>query len=207
MSNLQVGFGRAVITPKTSVPLGGYGNTSKRMSETVLDDLMATCVAVTDEKGETLLLLSLDLSNSSREAMIRPVIAEATGIPVDHIMLATTHTHSGPDTVSPLQCIRDWLPDCAAQAAEAAKAAMADRAPAEVSMGSAKTEGLNFVRHYLLSDGSYGGDNFGDFKNNTIVDHAAPNDPGLQLIKFARQEMRDILMVNWQAHPTVTGGM
>ena len=47
---LLAGFGRTVITSETSLPLGGYGNTMKRMSETVLDDLMATCVAVTDEK-------------------------------------------------------------------------------------------------------------------------------------------------------------
>ena len=204
---LLAGFGRTVITSETSLPLGGYGNTMKRMSETVLDDLMATCVAVTDEKGETLLLISLDLGNSSDALEIRQQVTEATGIPVDHIMVAATHTHSAPDLYSPYEGTLAWKQEYIPGVAMAAKAALADRSAAEVYFGKTQTKGMNFVRHYLLSDGSYGGDNFGDFKQNTIVDHAAPNDPGMQVIRFVRDGAKDIVMVNWQAHPTVTGGM
>ena len=42
---LSVGFGRADITPMERVPLAGYGNTSRRISTTVLDPLYATCAA------------------------------------------------------------------------------------------------------------------------------------------------------------------
>ena len=34
-----------------SVPLAGYGNTSQRMSTTLLDYLYATCIAITDGDG------------------------------------------------------------------------------------------------------------------------------------------------------------
>jgi len=207
MAMLQAGFGRAVITPKTSVPLGGYGNTLKRMSQTVLDDLMATCVALTDETGETLLLISLDLTNSSDAKPIRAAVARATGVPEAQIMVAATHTHSAPDLYSPHEHTLSWKESYIPQVAAAAEAAMKDRQPAQMYTGRTETKGMNFVRHYLLSDGSYGGDNFGDFKTNTIVDHAAPNDPGLQVIKLVRDGAKDILLVNWQAHPTVTGGM
>ena len=55
---MRIGYGKACITPEESVPLAGMGNTSKRMSTMILDDLYATCVAFTDEKGQTVLLFT-----------------------------------------------------------------------------------------------------------------------------------------------------
>jgi len=64
---LRVGYARADITPEESVPLAGYGNTLTRMSQGALEPLMATCIAITDEKDSTMLLFSLDIV-SSRDA-------------------------------------------------------------------------------------------------------------------------------------------
>jgi len=72
--------------------------------------------------------------------------------------------------------------------------------------GRDKTEGLNFVRHYLLSDGTYGGDNFGDFNKNTIVEHATEGDPQMLVLRIDREEDKGITLVNWQAHPCKTEG-
>lgn len=205
----QVGFGRTDITPEDSVPLAGYGNTSKRMSKDVLDYLYATCIAITDTKGQTILLFSQDLVNSSQTQTVRSAVSQATGVPAENIMVAATHTHSAPDQTSQHENIAFWKLDYVNRMVEAAEAALADRADAEIMIGRANTENLNFIRHYLLSDGSYGGSNFGDFANNTIVDHATTNDPGLQVLKFVRtaEVKKDILMVNWQSHPLLTGGM
>ena len=96
----QVGFGRTDITPEDSVPLAGYGNTSKRMSTTLLDYLYASCLAITDPEGETVLLYSQDLVNSSQTETVRQAVSQATGVPEDHIMIAATHTHSAPDQSS-----------------------------------------------------------------------------------------------------------
>ena len=38
---------------------------------------------------------------------------------------------------------------------------MADRAPATIQAGAISIEGMNFVRHYWLEDGTVGGDNVG----------------------------------------------
>ena len=202
-----VGFGREDISPKAPVPLAGYGATMNRISRQQLDTLYLTCVAITDAEGKTALLISQDLINSLWHAEVRSAIREATGIPEEQILVAATHTHSGPDQVSKHENILAWKPLYLRQAVKAALAALEDRAPATVEIGRTDTERLNFIRHYLLSDGSYGGDNFGDFKTNTIVDHATPNDPRLQVIRFRRRERPSVVMVNWQAHPTLTGGM
>ena len=60
-TELRVGYARTDITPTEPVPLRGYGNASHRMSERVLSPLCATCLAVTDGRGETVLIYALDL--------------------------------------------------------------------------------------------------------------------------------------------------
>ena len=204
---LQVGYARTVITPKDPVPLAGYGATMHRISETILDELQLTCVALTDENNKTVLMISQDLISSYWHMEAREAISEATGLPIQSVIVAGTHTHSAADQVSPHESILAWKPLYVQQAVAAAKAALEDRSYASIFAGQTQTDSLNFVRHYLLSDGSYGGDNFGDFKNNTIVDHAEPNDPHMQVIRFCREGKRDVIMVNWQAHPTLTGGV
>lgn len=207
MKSLQAGYARVAITPEKPMPLAGYGATMRRISENILDELQLSCVAISDELGKTVLLISQDLINSHWHMEARRAISEATGLPTEQIIVAGTHTHSAPDQLSQHENILAWKPTYLQQAVAAARAALEDRSAASVSVGQTKTDRLNFVRHYLLSDGSYGGDNFGDFKNNTIVDHAEPNDPNMQVIRFVRKGKQDILMVNWQAHPTLTGGV
>lgn len=199
----QVGFGRTIITPTFDVPLGGYGNTHLRISNNVVTQLMVSCVAISDGAGNDLLLLSQDLVDSSWEKDARQILNSATGIPRENIIIAATHTHCGPDMCSSVQSILNWKKEYLQQVTLAAEAAIADKAEAEIYIGQSKTENLSFVRHYLMSDGSYAGDNFGDFTKNTIVSHAREVDPQLQTIRFDRSKAgkQSVLMVNWQAHP------
>ena len=97
-ASLQVGFGREDITPEYSVPIGGTGGVDVTSFSTQ-DPLYATCLAFTDGEGNTILLYHMDLINSSGSVdFAREDISEATGIPLQNIMLAATHTHSGPTT-------------------------------------------------------------------------------------------------------------
>lgn len=58
---------------------------------------------------------------------------------------------------------------------------------------------MNFIRHYEMNDGTYRGSNFGS-STSGIKCHARPTDPRMVLIRFAREEKPDIVMMNWQAH-------
>lgn len=125
------------------------------------------------------------------------------GIPYDHIMLAATHTHSAPDQ----KLDTNFTEQFHAHALEAVKAALEDQTPATISIARTETKDLNFVRHYVMNDGTYAGDNFGDWTSG-IKGYAEENDPGMQLIKFTRPEgKKDIIMANWQGHPSLTGGL
>jgi len=205
---LSVGFGRTDITPTESVPLAGYGNTSRRMSTTASDPLYATCVAMTDDENNTVLLFHLDLTNSYSSAIpgIRISVSRAVDIPGENVQVAATHNHSAPDLSNPLPSIERYIAYLKDQMIAAAKAALADRKPATMHIGSVYPEGLNFVRHYYLSNATSFGDNHGWRDDTVIIGHTTEADNQLQMLKFVREGAKDVVMVNWQSHPHRGGG-
>ena len=202
---LMAGFGQEDITPTGSVPMGGYGKSSQRMSEGVAYPLYATCIAF-QYGEEKVLLFTQDLINSQWADTVRPMISNATGVPQDRIMICATHTHHTPDQGSSDSSIKSYRQLYLTSMIKAAQNALDDCAPATLYLGETKTQGLNFVRHYQLSDGTYGGDNFGDFNANTILGHATVGDPQMVVLRIDRQEKKSITLVNWQAHPCKTEG-
>ena len=100
IESFSVGYAKADITPTDSVPLRGYGDAMERFSTGVSEPLYATCVAFADPNGEKLLLITHDLTNSDADHImddLRKRISEETGLPVSHILLSASHSHSSPD--------------------------------------------------------------------------------------------------------------
>ena len=193
---LQVGFAKINITPGYSVGLSGYSNAEVRRSEGFLDYIYATCIAVSQEE-ETILLYTVDtIAMTHNEAeFFRGQITQATDIPGEKIFFGATHAHSCPEKSGQYkQELSQWM-------VEAAQKALEDRAPATVQATTTEIEGMNFIRHYEMADGTYAGANFGDFSKE-IVGHATQNDPQMVLVKFVREDgKKDVVLVNFQAHP------
>lgn len=203
---LKVGYGRIDIMPTQAIGLGGYGNGPHRIATHVLDPLFATCIAITDEKDETLLLITMDLicMEDVLNAALRKYITEATGIPQDRIIAAATHTHYGPDVGNPgRKDVDDYIDYAAKRTVKAVELALADREEATVLGAVGATRNLNFVRHYLRQDGTVGG---GAVAANPPVKHMADADNRLRLLRFCREEGKDILLMNWPCHPDTMGG-
>lgn len=204
---LKAGYAKADITPSFPVPMGGYGKTHLRIHESVETPICAVCVAISDGEN-TALLYHLDLVGLP-EAVVtacKKGIFEATGVPEDNILLNVTHTHSAPDLNSPLDSITEYTQQLQQAIVSLAPLAVADLEDANLQIGSGRITNANFVRRYLLSDGSYGGDNFGDFEKNTILAHETEADNLMQVVRLTRQQKQDILLINWQAHPHPMGG-
>ena len=204
---IRVGYGRMDMMPAGPIELGGLGNGHMRVSENVLDTLMVTCIAVTDQQGETVLLLELDIVklNDDWADQMRAMVSEGTGVPVSHIMAAASHSHSAPE-VKPfdqrVERVARFMDRTNEQAVKAAQMALEDRKNARIYGGITELSGMNYVRHYWRADGvcvSRG------TKDLPVVSHTADADHRLQLVRFAREEGKDILLMNWQAHPTFTG--
>ena len=207
---LRVGYARERIMPADGTPLGGYGNSDYRVTDGgFLDYLYTTCIAVTDQQDNTVLMITADLivMNNDMLDVIERKVTEATGLPVENLMIAATHTHSSPDVdYYSNGMIPIYWELVAQQTAKAAVAALKDRMEAHMSIGTIDTEQLNFVRHVELDDGTFAGDNFGDFTDREIVDYESEADPQLQVLKFDREDGKDVVLANWQAHATKTGG-
>ncbi len=204
---LQVGYAREKLDTSLPIPLDGYGNSEKRISTGTLDPLCVTCVAF-KEGEETVLLITVD-QLSQKGALVsqaRSDISSATGIPENKIMISFTHSHSTPDVNGSGEGLAKYMESYWIGVSKAAEDAIADMAPAKLYYTKTETENLNFVRHYIMNDGTIAGSNFGS-KDSGYKDHATFNDPDMLLMKIEREEKKDILMMNWGAHPCLTGGM
>ena len=70
LEGFHVGYGRVDISPEEGVLLGGYSN-NDRFSEGVMDALYVTCVALTGEEGNTVLLITCDAIRADGAEQIR----------------------------------------------------------------------------------------------------------------------------------------
>jgi hypothetical protein len=93
----KAGVGRAVITPKQPMWLSGYASRT-HPAEGKLQDLQVKVLALDDGKGQVGLLITLDLVGITRELTnsLRAQIDKRWHIPGANILLAVSHTHSGP---------------------------------------------------------------------------------------------------------------
>lgn len=209
VESFSVGYGKADVTPESGTPMGGYGHPLTKLSTMVASKLYIIFIAMSDGE-DTMLMAAMDIVLSSAYFVeaAREKISEETGVPVDQIIMCATHNHSSPDlgatavtNAMGAKAYNQWIDG----AVEAAKAALADMAPATIWGGKTETEGLAFVRHYLMNDGTYAGDNFGTWTSG-IKDYALPSDEELVVTKFVREEKNDIMLLNFQVHPCFDAG-
>ena len=200
---LEAGFARVDATPDFNVGLDGSGNADTRISTGVLDNISVTCVALKAEKTTVLVYTADTLGfNNTLLTLMRPQIQMATGVPQDNIFFGATHTHSAPRLLLKTEEGKKYLKQFCEAMTAAGQQAVSDLSPAKLQAATTELPGMNFVRHYKMSDGSYAGPNFGTFEGVDIADYAGTADPELSMIKLDRGGgKKDILMLNWQAHP------
>ena len=205
---LKVGFGREKITPTMEVYISGGGN-PMRLSTGILDDLYITCIAITDQTDNTVLIFTEDMQQVSSPFIdpgVEGVVA-ATGVPEEKIIIAATHTHSAPGQHLGRHGIKDFQQIYTKGMIQAAVTAMADRVPAAVSTGVTNAKGLVFVRHYLLENGTYAGSAYGDFKSAPIKQQAYDAKDLVQMIRFDRDGKKPVLLMNLGVHGTFNGNI
>ena len=206
VGGFRVGFGKIDITPKDEVPLGGYSRSDLRISNGLISYIYATCLAVTDADDNIVLLFTVDLLNPVQISKMLAAVSKGTGISEENIVISMTHTHSAPDLSNTKHTsIQNYVKLLEEKLPKAALAAIEDLKPATISGGSIETEGMNFIRHYRMNDGTIAGDNFGDTSSG-YAGHHHDADPTLQLLKFTREGGKDIYVTNFQTHPHQTGG-
>ena len=187
MTKLAVGYGEKTITPPLGIDLTGFGFYLDRRAEKTLDDLKARALFLKKGK-EKLLLVSCDLlSFTSEDAdRIRRRISLAHDLPLAGVMLACTHTHSGP-VAQPLEGLGEADPAYRASLdgmiLEAAGRAEADARECEFSHANEAVEPIGYNRRN------------GDFSGI---------DPWLKMGIFTGGGGR-IFLLNYACHPVTIG--
>jgi hypothetical protein len=95
---MNIGYAQTTITPTLDKPvfLAGFGN--NRRAETIHDDLYVRALAIQDET-HTLVLAALDLIGFFRPDVYEVIHQVVKVYPYAQVIIASTHTHHGPDTL------------------------------------------------------------------------------------------------------------
>ncbi|MEZ0289797.1 MAG: hypothetical protein ABWJ42_01750 [Sulfolobales archaeon] len=102
---MEISFVSRDITPRPGIRLGGYGHRFGRPSTYKIDPLKLSILEIVDRRGEEIVIIQTDLLGLYREDAdrIREIVSKRLYVDPRSVMIATTHTHSAPETV-----IRMW---------------------------------------------------------------------------------------------------
>ncbi len=108
MTPSLVGLADTIITPPAGVDMAGY--TREGPAVGIHDDLHAVAAIFEDACGRKIALCSTDLVEVIPEVVkaVRARVCPRLGMAPDSLMIAATHTHSGPALTSPKLCNQQW---------------------------------------------------------------------------------------------------
>ena len=202
MEQIKVGYCRECFSPDKPVNMN-----SKKIGETVAEDIYTTALYL--EQGQTrVLIIGMDVRNvyTYFSDAVRPMICEATGVPVENIILHTPHNHSSPDcSAQNNPTIMDWRERIGFPAiVKAAVNAVKEAKPVTgMEGGEAVSERVSFVRRYLMADGNWFA--IGNGSKVEKVQHETDADLLLRAVRITREGGKDIILVNYQTH--AAGGL
>ncbi len=205
----SAGWAREVINPLPGTCLGGWATASKRLCEEILDDIMATCTALSD--GKSIFLFYSHDALYIRDTMLDEQtrrVWEKYGIPAENVVMNATHSHSAPILHYPkMSGMPEYMERFWAAMDRITEAAIRDLAEAKLFIGTAHTKNLNFVRRYVSIDGKeyLGGSALPKGQDPTKVRHETEPDTEMQVFRLEREGKKNIVMVNWQCHPCSAG--
>ncbi len=208
MKKFQVGYASVNVNPPLGIGIAGYF--VPRFAKGFLDDLEVGALVLSMGR-KRIALVSVDHCGLNKDIIkeYAGLINKATGIPVNNIMIACTHTHTGPligenfwADSEPIIKYREFL---GTRIADAVKLALLDLKPAKMGyiVGYAP-ERVAYIRRYKMKDGS-------TFTCPPIDD---PNidyplgtlDQRVNVVRFDREGGETVVLVNYGLHADTVNG-
>lgn len=218
---LTAGVAVTDITPPVPYRMSGYFR--ERLSTGTLNPLHAKAIVLRqgDESAALVLCDIIGLSPDVSKRARRQASAE-TGIPAENILLAATHSHTGPlyfgalrkylhdkavteNGSDPYEKV-DYPAELATRITEAIIKANAATQPVRIEVGSAEQHGLSFNRRFHMKDGTV---RFNPgVLNPDIVRAAGPIDPEVGIVFFRQVDTGNNIaaMINFALHLDTIGG-
>jgi hypothetical protein len=204
---LKAGFARLDITPPLGTPLAGYQR--PRFANGVLDPIEVNAVALNDG-DKTLIMIAADVEGMdvADAKHIKKLIFDRTGIPAEYVVVSALHQHT--TYIMKHKVLENLTPAFAevvyTKFCDVAQMAIDDMQECELSVAEKETaEPLAFVRRYILKDGK-------TVTNPTpkqipeIERRCSEADNTVRLLRFKRENAKDIALVNFSTHPDVVHG-
>ena len=220
-SQLKAGLAVIDITPPIGYRMSGYFR--ERLSTGTSNPLHAKALVL--RQGDTsaalvfcdIIGLSLDVSSRARK-----IAAKKTGIPAENILIAATHSHTGPlyfgalrkhfhqlaiakNGSDPYEKV-DYSSELVKKIVMVISQANAKAKPVDLKAGIARQQGLSFNRRFHMKDGTV---RFNPGVNNPdIVRVAGPIDPEVGIVFFNEPQSSspDAALVNFPLHLDTVGG-
>lgn len=217
---LETGIAVVDITPPIPYRMSGYFN--ERLSTGIKDRLKARAIVFRQGNTQAALVFCDLVGMSPRiSAQARKRAGRATGIPVSHIAVAATHSHTGPLYFGALRRhfhdkavaehgrdryeVIDYPALLENRIVQSIRLAQSALKPVSLQSGSAREERLSFNRRFFLKDGSV---RFNPGQRNpNIVRVAGPIDPEVGLVRITARDGRTIgLLTSFALHLDTVGG-
>ena len=187
---LTAGFSKVCISPPVGAPLAGFA-ARQGVSEGIHDDLFARALVLANGT-DVVALVSVDLLALSGDFIkrVREGIERSTGIHPSSVMIASTHTHAGPVTITtffnPEESVDSAYMDSLAEAIEKSVTdAWRERFAARVGVGATQVNGVGVNRR---------------------SPDQRPIDEQVGIIKVDDDNGRTrAVLINYSCHPTVLG--
>jgi hypothetical protein len=221
ISQLKAGLAVVDITPPIGYRMSGYFR--ERLSTGISNPLKAKAVVLRQNDTSAALVfcdilgISLDVSSRARE-----IAAKKTGIPAENILIAATHSHTGPLYFGALRKRFhqlamakhgrdphekvDYPSELVKKIVDVISLADAKAAPVNLKAGVTQQRDLSFNRRFHMKDGTV---RFNPGVNNPdIVRVAGPIDPdvGIVLLNKVADGSPDAALVNFALHLDTVGG-
>lgn len=190
---LQAGVSCLDITPPLGTKMRGYFN--ERVSSSVHDPLYVRSFALESDTGAVAVAIC-DIIGIDRKYLdqAKARLAETTGLDPSQVMIACTHTHTGPFTGD--DAYTEWL---WGRVADGLRIAWQAREPAEVGWASAAEDRLVFNRRFRMKDGTV--QTNPGVGNPEVVEPAGPIDPEIGVLALRRPDGRTLgVLANYALH-------
>ncbi|WP_018963668.1 neutral/alkaline non-lysosomal ceramidase N-terminal domain-containing protein [Coprothermobacter platensis] len=192
---MRFGFSEEVITPPIGVQMAGF--IGERKAEGVHDDLHAKSLYIELNEIDKILFIALDtlaISYSFTQHVAERVSA-LTNIPKDNILIAATHTHSGPEGLQSITIAKD--------SGEIMHINDIDDTLLEYTEQQAVKSAVQAVQNTHIGNLYYGECPFTERVFGNRREAMEEPMPTFKMLMLSSEEGKQVLLYNFGCHPTV----
>jgi len=223
---LRAGYAKVDVTPNEPVQMAGYDMRNSPSDGVWGQDRLYARALVFESGGQRVAFIEADVIEVRGTETFRRKIADATGIPFEHILLGDAHNHAAPSPDAKLET--HWDRQFEKGLLAAATEAAAHLQPVTIAAGTGHSHVAMNRRHVIPADVDSSltfdendvSQSFGKFKTDKVVsihefagvvrlgaNPAGPIDDAVQIVRVDKTDGKPLaVMIHYACHGTSLGG-